>query len=93
MAADRKYDISTGRFINRISGEEIPADEPVFVFRGRDLYAIEVLAFYQGRVKNPHHQRAVQGALDAFVAFSLDHAEQMREPGTTRHVRPKGEQP
>jgi hypothetical protein len=86
MAEDKKFrfDAITGRFVNRVSGEEIPDDEPVIIFRARDVHALGTLRWYLSRVKDPHHKLAVQEALRAFIAYQTATPWALKEPGITR---------
>lgn len=88
MAEDLKFkwDAYTGRFVNRVSGEAIPHDEPVILFRARDGYAVKVLEYYLSLVQDPHHQRAVSRMLGLFDAFREMHPDRMKEPGITHDV-------
>ena len=87
MAEDRKFKFENGRFVNRVSGEPIPDDEPVIIFRARDWHSLPLLRFYQSMVSDPHHQRAVQDRIDEFEAFQTANSARMKEPGITRHIR------
>jgi hypothetical protein len=87
MAEDRKFKFEGGKFVNRVSGEAIPDDEPVIIFRARDRHALAVLRHYQLLVGDPHHQRAVQDRIDEFTAYQRAHPERMKEPGITRHIK------
>jgi hypothetical protein len=87
MAEDRKFKFEDGKFVNRVSGEAIPDDEPVILFRARDWHAMAVLSYYQTIADDEHHQRAIQDRINEFAAFRLDHPERMKEPGITRDIR------
>jgi hypothetical protein len=80
MTQDLKYE--TGMIINRASGEAIPDDEPVFIFRARDLYARGVLQFYKMCVLGDDHEQAVQLSIDRFNKFRQDHPDRMKMPTT-----------
>lgn len=88
MGHDRKYryDPTSDRFVNRLSGEEIPGEEPVMLFRARDKHALAALLFYQKQVSDPHHVMAVQNRIVAFQAFADAYPDRMKEPGTSHHV-------
>ena len=81
---DRKFDFSTGRLVNRASGETIPDDEPVFILRARDRHALKAVQFYAGMVEVEHHWRATQETVEAFQRFADEHPDRMKEPGITR---------
>jgi hypothetical protein len=85
MAEDRKFKFENGQFVNRVSGEPIPDDEPVIIFRARDRHTLPLLHFYLELVADPHHQRAVQDRIDEFAAFQKSHP--VKEPGITKHIR------
>lgn len=91
MAEDRKFKFENGRFINRVSGEAIPDDEPVIIFRARDGNALDVLLFYQRLCSDPHHVRAIQDRINEFQAFADQFPTRMKEPGITRDIRLNGE--
>lgn len=80
---DPKYDFRDGRVFNVASGEVIPEDEPVFVFRARDRKAIDhALIPYMLAAADPHHARAVQKRIEDFERFARNHPERMKEPDT-----------
>jgi hypothetical protein len=91
VAEDRKFDISTGKFVNRVSGEAIPDDEPVMIFRARDRRSLPMIDFYLSICTDPHHQQAIRDVIEDFEAFARDHPERMKEPGITRHIRLKSD--
>jgi len=86
MAEDRKFKFEDGRFVNRVSGEAIPDDEPVILFRARDRHAVQVLCYYYDIAQDPHHKQAIKDRIDEFEAYRLAHPEQMKEPGITHHI-------
>jgi hypothetical protein len=86
MSEDRKFKFEDGRFVNRVSGEAIPDDEPVILFRARDRHALAVLRHYQLLVSDAHHWRAVQDRIDEFSAYREGHPERLKEPGITHHI-------
>lgn len=87
MAEDRKFKFEDGRFVNRVSGEAIPDDEPVIVFRARDKYALRILYAYLSLVEDDHHYQAVMDRINEFEQFQTDHHDRLKEPGITRHIR------
>lgn len=75
--------LTGGYLINRKSGERIPSDEPVFVFRARDVYAAYVLRCYLGMITDrvsAEHQLAVSKRIADFENFALDNPERMKKP-------------
>jgi hypothetical protein len=87
MAADRKFMWDGERFVNRVSGEPIPDDEPVILFRARDDHALSVLYYYYDLAQDPHHRQAIQDRIDEFTRYRNAHPERMKEPGVTRHIK------
>lgn len=92
MSEDRKFKFENGRFINRVSGEAIPDDEPVIIFRARDRHALNVLAYYLSLARDDHHQLAIMDRMDEFLQFRRDNHERMKEPGITRHIKLNSEE-
>jgi len=86
MAEDRKFKFEDGKFVNRVSGEAIPDDEPVIIFRARDRHALRVLRFYLTLV-DEHHRQAILDRINAFQAFEQAHPDRLKEPGITRDIR------
>lgn len=87
MAEDRKFKFENGKFVNRISGEEIPDDEPVIIFRARDRHALSVLHYYYEHVNDPHHAEAIQDRIREFSDFKRNNPGAMKEPGITHQIR------
>lgn len=77
-----KYKIDNGTLVNRQSGEPIPSDEPVIVFRARDFYAIDVLNAYLSKIRLPEHAKAVRYRIAQFHQWAKEHPERMKEPDT-----------
>lgn len=79
-----KYIFEAGRIINRASGEAIPLDEPVMVFRARDVHAIPVLdAYLRACNGGPvQHVRAISARIAHFMEFARHHPERMKAPDT-----------
>lgn len=80
-----KYKIK-GSIINRQSGNPIPDDEPIFILRGRDMTAVDMLMFYLSRVKTEgcptEHLHAVQKRIDQFQVFATKNPDRMKKPDT-----------
>lgn len=79
-----KYTVRDGRVVNRASGEAIPEDEPFFVFRARDLYAVAALDHYADIVGQGEHRDAVIARIKDFEIFAGTHPERMKEPDTDK---------
>lgn len=86
MAEDRKFKFEDGRFVNRVSGEAIPDDEPVIIFRARDRNALKVLGYYQEICEDAHHKQAIQDRIDEFENYWVNNPDRMKEPGITHHI-------
>jgi hypothetical protein len=82
-----KYKAEGSRIVNRLTGETIPDDEPVFIFRARDLLALPALRKYhedllkEDRVSH-EHVRAVNTRIVHFLEFRQQHPERMKYPDT-----------
>lgn len=89
MAEDRKFFWDEGLkcFRNRVNGAEIPHDEPVILFRARNIHALAVLGFYLTEIKDPHHREAVTDRIMEFSEWRWKHEESMKEPGITHDIR------
>jgi len=85
-----KYGIRPERFshgervpaalVNRASMEEIPPDEPIFIFRARDIYAVPTLRFYAELCLDKAHRETVQRRVTDFIDFIIAHPDRMKEP-------------
>lgn len=90
---DPKYDFCDGRVINRDSGELVPLDEDVFVFRARDVLSLPVLKVYRSLVRDlgspgvEAHLQAIDERIAHFEQFRHDHPERMKEPDTDVSAR------
>jgi len=95
LAQEPKYTVNGSAIVNRASGEVIPADEPVFIFRARDRHAVEVLEFYRDIVRDNKHREAIDKRTGHFYVFRNSHPERMKEPDTaptpTASIAPKAE--
>jgi hypothetical protein len=84
IAQEPKYTVNGSAIVNRASGEAIPADEPVFIFRARDKHAVEVLEFYRDLVRDSSHREAVDKRTGHFYVFKNANPWRMKEPDTGR---------
>jgi hypothetical protein len=82
-----KYGILGNRLYNRASGEFIPTDEPVFVFRARDRYARAGLSYYMGLFAQGTHRGAIEARIREFNSFASAHPDRMKEPDTASLFR------
>ena len=77
-----KYRFEDGLVVNRASGEPIPADEPVFIFRARDVHARAALEAYASVLLPGEHRDAIARRVADFASFAARHPERMKEPDT-----------
>lgn len=88
VSQEPKYGIRDNRLFNRASGEVIPEDEPVFIFRARDTHAVNILAGYAREVLNAEHASAVWGRVDDFKRFWDANPDRMKQPDTALPAAP-----
>lgn len=86
LRQEPKYGIRGRRLCNRISGDKIPDDEPVFVFRAKDRKAVAALHVYAGVCDDPEHIAAVKQRIRDFTAFAVEHPMKMKQPDTDLSV-------
>lgn len=80
---ESKYEADqNGDIFNRVSGNYIPSDEPIMIFRARDKHAAAMIAYYKKLCADTAHKEAVNVRLRQFVGFAYDHPERMKEPDT-----------
>ena len=77
-----KFDAVDGRLVNRATGVAIPSDEPVFVLRAKDMYAIEALRAYLRECTDIRHCEAIARRIDQFERFADQHPTRMKSPDT-----------
>lgn len=80
---DRKFAFRDGLFRNRMSGEAIPADEPIVIFRARDNHAVPVLREYREMAQDPHHKQVISDRIVEFSAWRDANPDRVKEPGIT----------
>jgi hypothetical protein len=82
-AQEPKYSVNAeGRIFNRVSGEAIPDDEPVMIFRARDKNAAPMIVHYIKLCADEHHREIVAARLYDFIEFMHAYPERMKEPDT-----------
>ena len=89
MKQERKYDVVGGKIVNRSTGKPIPDDEPIMIFRAKDMKAIAAMIEYRNSCTDPVHKDVIQGRIDDFHAFKLANPELCREPDSSPHCLPK----
>lgn len=82
LAQEPKYTTGQrdGRICNRATGKPIPDDEPIVIFRAKDMHASAALAAYLEALTDPEHRAAFQKRIDEFDAFALEHPDRMAYP-------------
>jgi len=67
------------------TGEPIPEDEPLILFRGRDRMALATLDWYRRMCSTDgcteEHMRSIDNRISAFTDFAEKHPERMKQPG------------
>ena len=80
---DNKYGVNgRGRVYNLQSGEEIPEDEPLFLFRGKDRHLPDVLLKYYHRCTDPQHCRVIADNRHEVMAWQEANQDEVDEPDT-----------
>lgn len=82
MINEPKYDIENGKIVNAVTREPIPDDEPIMIFRGKDVKARYAISAYMNNVENLRHWEAVGERFKDFSKFAMDHPDRMKEPDT-----------
>jgi hypothetical protein len=74
------------RIVNTSTGEPIPIDELLFLFRGRDRFALIVLQFYGWLCEADgcaaSQVESVRDAIAKFLDFKRQHPDRMKQPGS-----------
>jgi hypothetical protein len=79
---DTKYRFERGRVVNRASGDVIPLDEPIFLFRARDNHTVTGILGYRDCLRNKTHAMAVLHVAHRFEQWMYDNKAKMKEPDT-----------
>lgn len=79
-----KYTTDGRHIVNRASKEPIPSDEPVFIFRARDIHAREALEAYACVLPQGEHRDIVCERVADFAKFAAREADRMKAPDTVR---------
>lgn len=86
IKGEPKYviDAETGQVYNRITGNPIPLDEPVVLFRAQDRHLPAVLEHYQQlcTTSEEEHRRAIQLRLDEVVTWQQCNPLRVKTPDT-----------
>lgn len=85
---DMKHSIDGDRIIKTSNGQEIPENEPVILFRGRDHLAVKMLLFYRELCIQDgctdYQMESMDTMIKRFESFAAEHPETMKQPGITR---------
>ena len=85
MINDLKYEIKGGKLVNKVSGEEIPENEPIFILRATDVLASATINYYVHSCVihkcKASHIKLGQENIRRFIEFSIYNIEIMRRPG------------
>lgn len=85
---DGKFATTTnGAIVKKSNGEVLPDDEPLWLFRARDVLALKYLQMYTAECQTLGLDWQVNKAediLQAFKDFATEHPERMKQPGVTR---------
>lgn len=78
-----KYDVTTaGRLYNRKTGDVIPDDEPVMIFRAKDAKSINAIATYLAECGDLTHRVAINRRLKDFLEYQAANPALVHEPDT-----------
>jgi len=77
---ERKYDIENNRLVKRDGKIPLPEDEPLFVLRAQDKYALVVLGAYYALTQSLPHKEAVLKVIKDFQDFERKHPDRMKYP-------------
>lgn len=84
LQQEPKYTTNGHALVNRASGEAIPADEPVFVFRARDVHAREAIEAYACVLLPGLHRDKVCERIADFARFAYANPRRMKVPDTAQ---------
>lgn len=69
------------------NGEIVPHDEPLFLIRGRDHLAVNLLRVYLAQCESDDCTQwqidSLKREIDRFEKFAREHPERMKQPGIT----------
>lgn len=91
---DKKYGVvvhiegnfAAAQLANLETGMEIPLDEPIMIFRAKDVHALAAIETYcrvvtaDGTTVEPQTANSAQERFMEFQQFAIDHADRMRVP-------------
>ncbi len=77
---ERKYKIDNDKIVKKSNGVPIPEDEPLFIFRAKDKYALSILLAYHMILEDLDQRSAVANSINDFKEFARNNPEKMTEP-------------
>jgi len=79
---ERKYLFKDGAVVNRTTGVAIPDDEPVFLLRAKDSYALRTIVAYARDCRNLNHVflAGLEVVMEDFRNFEKEHTDKMKRP-------------
>lgn len=77
---DAKYGIRHNELVNKVTGNAIPINEPLFIFRAQDKRAVHALEAYWDVCTDENHKEAVAERTADFVCWADENQDQMVEP-------------
>lgn len=66
--------------LDRSTLKAIPDDEPIMIFRAKDIRTYQTIILYMELCKNPGHQRIIQKRAQDFQNFQEQFPERIKEP-------------
>jgi len=85
---DDYFHIENDQIIKTSNGEPILEDEPTFLFRARDKWALLALRYYRELCVadgcNDYHIEGISQMMDKFAAFADRYPWRMKQPGINR---------
>lgn len=91
MKIDGKFSTDGEHIFNTVSGEPIPPEEPLIVFRGRDHNSLPLLRHYRELCEkdgcNELHLVGIDQTISKFANFAANYPDRMKQPGITRHLK------
>ncbi len=77
---ERKYMIKDNRLVKRSNQVPIPENEPLFIFRAKDLKALPVLVAYSMIVDSLDQKESIQRSVEDFRRFMAENPDKIGEP-------------
>lgn len=77
---ERKYGIENNHLINKRTGNPVPDDEPLFIFRAQDQKALCALTAYCAVVDDLEQRQSVAASIEDFRVFQMRNPERIKEP-------------